>query len=73
MGKIEEMLLGNGLIMYSPDGTRSRIEGSILTNTLVVIGSDGRVTHRVERAANGVDLIAVNTRTNCVDMRFKAA
>lgn len=73
MGVLEEMLLRNGLIYRSPDGSSSRVEGSILSNSLVVINSEGRVTHRVERAANGVDLIAINTSTHCVDARFKAA
>ncbi|MCR5832697.1 MAG: hypothetical protein K6G36_02000 [Candidatus Saccharibacteria bacterium] len=66
------MLLRNGLIYRDSDGTVSHIEGSLLSNTLVVV-KNGRITHRVERAANGVDYIAVNTSTHCVDARFKAA
>ncbi len=72
MGKLEEMLLRNGLIYRSPDGSSSYIEGSLLSNTLVVRDSSGRTTHRIERAANGVDLVAINTSTNTVDMRIAA-
>lgn len=73
MGVLEEMLLRNGLIYRSPDGGSFRVEGSILSNSLVVIGSDGRVTHRVERASNGVDLIVRNMSTGCVEMRLSAS
>ncbi len=73
MGVLEEMLLRNGLIYRNPDGTSSYIEGSILSNSLVVRNSDGWVTHRVERAANGVDLVVRNMSTGCVEMRLSAA
>lgn len=73
MGVLEEMLLRNGLIYRSPDGSSSRVEGSILSNSLVVINSEGRITHRVERASNGVDLIVRNTSTGCVEMRLSAS
>lgn len=72
MGKIEEMLLRNGVIYRSPDGSSSYVEGSLLSNSLVVKDSSGRVTHRIERAANGVDLVAINTSTNTVDLRLAA-
>ena len=72
MGKIEEMLLRNGVIYHSPDGSSSYVEGSLLSNSLVVKDSSGRVTHRIERAANGVDLVAINTSTNTVDLRLAA-
>ena len=71
MGVLEEMLLSNGLIYRSSDGTSARIEGSLVSNSLVVV-QGGRVTHRVERASNGVDLVVVNTSTNHVDMRIAA-
>ncbi|MBR3246399.1 hypothetical protein IKF87_00740 [Candidatus Saccharibacteria bacterium] len=72
MGKIEEMLLKNGLIYRAPDGTKSYIEGSLLSNSLVVRNSSGWVTHRIERASNGVDFVVRNTSTGLVEMRVSA-
>ena len=72
MGVLEEMLLRNGLIYRGPDGSNARVEGSILSNSLVVV-QGGRVTHRVERASNGVDLVVRNTSTGCVEMRLSAS
>lgn len=72
MGYLEEMLLRNGMIYHSPDGSSSHIEGSLISNTLVVRNSSGWVTHRIERAANGVDLVVRNTSTGLVEMRIAA-
>ena len=72
MGHLEEMLLRNGLIYRAPDGSSSYIEGSILSNSLVVRNSSGWVTHRIERAANGVDLVVRSVSTGCVEMRIAA-
>lgn len=72
MGHLEEMLLRNGVIYRAPDGSSSYIEGSILSNSLVVRNSSGWVTHRIERAANGIDLVVRNTSTGCVEMRIAA-
>ena len=72
MAYVEEMLLRNGMIYHSPDGSSSHIEGSLLSNTLVVRDSSGWVTHRIERAANGVDLVVRNTSTGLVEMRIAA-
>ncbi len=72
MWKIEEMLLRDGLICRGSDGTTSYIEGSILSNTLVVRNSSGVITHRVERACNGVDLILRNCATGLEEMRLTA-
>ena len=72
MGKLEEMLLRNGVICHMPDGTSSYIEGSILSNSLCVRNSSGWVTHRIERASNGVDLVVRNTSTGLVEMRMAA-
>lgn len=72
MGYLEEMLLRNGLIYRSPDGSCSYIEGSLCSNSLVVRNSSGWVTHRIERACNGVDLVVRNMSTGCVDMRIAA-
>ncbi|MBQ9018105.1 hypothetical protein IJ118_03560 [Candidatus Saccharibacteria bacterium] len=72
MGCLEEMLIRNGLIYRAPDGTQSYLEGSLLSNTLVVRNSAGWVTHRVERACNGVDLVVRNVSTGCVEMRIAA-
>ena len=70
MGKLEEMLLRNGLIYHAPDGTSSYVEGSLVSNSLVVRTSSGWVTHRIERASNGVDLVVRNTSTGLVEMRM---
>lgn len=70
MGTLQEMLLKNGVIYHSPDGSSSYIEGSILTNSLVVRNSSGWVTHRIERSSNGVDLIVRNVSTGLVEMRL---
>ena len=72
MGKLEEMLLRNGVICHMPDGTSSYIEGSLVSNSLCVRNSSGWVTHRIERAANGVDLVVRNTSTGLVEMRMAA-
>ena len=72
MGYLEEMLLRNGVIYRAPDGSSSYLEGSILSNSLVVRNSSGWVTHRIERAANGVDLVVRNTSTGSVEMRIAA-
>lgn len=41
--------------------------------SLVVRDATGYATHRIEVAANGVDLIMINTRTNMVDQRIENA
>ena len=73
MGRLEEMLLRNGLLYTAPDGSQSYIEGSILSNSLVVRNGSGWVTHRIERASDGVDLVVRNEVTGCVEMRISAA
>ncbi len=73
MGHLEEMLVRNGLIYRAPDGSCSHIEGSILSNSLVIRNSSGWVTHRIERAANGVDLVVRNVSTGCVETRISAS
>ena len=72
MGALEEMLLRNGLIYRDGSGTTSYIEGSILSNSLVVRNSDGWVTHRIEKSSNGVDLVVRNVSTGMVEMRLNA-
>ncbi len=72
MGYLEEMLLKNGVIYRSPDGSSSYIEGSLVSNSLCVRNSSGWVTHRIERASNGVDLVVRNTSTGLVEMRVTA-
>ena len=72
MGYLEEMLIKNGVIYHSPDGTSSYIEGSLLSNSLCVRNSSGWVTHKIERASNGVDLVVRNTSTGLVEMRLAA-
>ena len=70
MGQLEEMLVRNGLIMRQPDGSTSYLEGSLLSNSLVIRNSSGWVTHRIERSSNGADLIVRNLSTGCVESRF---
>ena len=70
MGYLEEMLVRNGLIYRTPGGESSYLEGSLLSNSLVVRNSAGWVTHRVERACNGVDLVVRNVSTGMVEMRI---
>ena len=45
-------------------------EGSLVSNSLVVRDSSGWVTHRIERASNGVDLVVRNASTGFVEMRI---
>lgn len=70
MEYFKEMLLKNGVIYKSPDGHNSYIEGSLVSNSLVVRNSQGWVTHRIERAANGVDLVIRNISTGFIEMRI---
>lgn len=72
MGVIEEMLVRNGLILRQPDGSTSYIEGSILSNSLVIRDAHGWVTHRIERSANGADLVVRNVATGYVETRIDA-
>ena len=67
---LEEMLVSNGVICKMADGTTSHIEGSLVSNSLVVRDSSGWVTHRIERASNGVDLVVRNASTGFVEMRI---
>ena len=73
MGVLEEMLLKNGLILRQPDGTVLTVEGSVMGGSLVLRDRSGVVTHRVERAANGVDLVVRNIRTGYVETRLDAS
>ncbi len=70
MGYLEEMLIRNGVIYRAPDGSSSYIEGSLLSNSLVVRNSSGWVTHRIERSSNGVDLVVRNISTGLVETRL---
>ena len=72
MRYLEEMLLQNGVIYHSPDGTNSYIEGSLVSNSLVVRNSAGWVTHKIERASNGVDLVVRNVSTGLVETKIAA-
>lgn len=72
MGYLEEMLIRNGVIYRSSDGSNSYIEGSLVSNSLVVRNSSGWVTHRIERSTNGVDLVVRNTSTGLVEARISA-
>ncbi|MBQ3280100.1 hypothetical protein IJG92_00310 [Candidatus Saccharibacteria bacterium] len=71
MGKLEEMLLSNGVIYRGPEGS-AYIEGSILSNSLVVRNSSGWVTHKIEKSWDGVSLIVRNVSTGCVEFTLPA-
>ncbi|MBR3115763.1 hypothetical protein IKF30_00855 [Candidatus Saccharibacteria bacterium] len=71
MGYLEEMLVRNGVIYRTSDGNSSYIEGSLVSNSLVVRNSSGWVTHRIERATNGVDLVVRNVTTGLVETRVR--
>lgn len=71
--RLEEMLVSNGVICKMPDGTSSHIEGSLLSNSLVVRNTEGWVTHKIERSSNGVDLVVRNAITGLVEMRISSA
>ena len=66
---IRQMLLRNGLI--ANDG--SYVTDALISNALCICDRHGRVTHRIERAANGVDLVVRNVKTRMVDCRLKLA
>lgn len=72
MGVLEDMLVRNGVVYRNPDGTSAYLEGSLLSNSLVVRNSSGWVTHRVEKACNGVDLVVRNVSTGMIEMRIAA-
>lgn len=71
MGYLEEMLVRNGVIYRGPEGS-AYIEGSLVSNSLVVRNSAGWVTHKIEKACNGVDLVVRNVSTGCVECRISA-
>ena len=70
---MEEMLVRNGLVCRNPDGSSSYIEGSLVSNSLVVCDSTGRVTHKIKRAVNGVDFVVENYSTGAVEMRISGS
>ena len=69
MEVIKQMLLKNGLVMS--DG--SYLTDSLVSNQICVCDRTGYVTHRIEKASNGVDLVVRNCRTHLVDCRLKLA
>lgn len=72
MAKLEEMILSSGLIYRGPDGP-SYIEGSILSDSLVVRNSAGWVTHKIERSCSGSsDFVVRNVSTGLVEMKIAA-
>ena len=64
---LRQMLLRNGLI--SNDG--SYVTDAVLRGGLCVCDRHGHVTHRIEKASNGVDLIVRNCKTRLVDCRLR--
>lgn len=70
MPALEDMLVRNGVIVRGSDGSTSYIEGSLVSNSLVVRNSSGWVTHRIEKACNGVDLVVRNVSTGMVEARI---
>ena len=71
--RLEEMLVSNGVICKMADGSSSHIEGSLVSNSLVVRNSAGWVTHRIEKSSNGVDLVVRNISTGFVEMRISGS
>jgi len=69
MELIRQMLLRNGLI--ANDG--SYVTDAILRNELCVCDRRGRVTHRIERSSNGVDLVVRGVKSRLVECRLKLA
>ncbi len=69
MGKLEEMLLRSGLILRNGDGSRSYVEGSLLSNSLVVRNSNGMITHRIKQGTYG-DLLVINVSTGAIEERI---
>ena len=71
--RLEEMLVSNGVICKMADGSSSHIEGSLVSNSLVIRNSAGWVTHRIEKSSNGVDLVVRNISTGFVEMRISGS
>ena len=68
MDLIKQMLLRNGLI--TSDGY---ITDALIRNQICVCDRHGRVTHRIERASNGVDLVVLGAKSRMVECRLKLA
>ncbi|MBQ6396306.1 hypothetical protein IJH89_01825 [Candidatus Saccharibacteria bacterium] len=69
MDYLKDMLIRNGII--KDDG--SYLTDALVRNQICVCDRHGHVTHRIESAANGVDILAVNTKTRLADLRIKVA
>ena len=65
MSKLDEVLQA----ILQSEGGMSRIEGSLLSDNLVIRNKDGWVTHRIEKGVFG-DLIVRNVSTG---MAIRAA
>ena len=63
---IKQSLLRAGIL--TPGGY---INDALVTNNACVCDSHGNVTHRIETAANGVDLLVVNKKTGRYDLRIQ--
>ncbi|MBR0467296.1 hypothetical protein IJJ53_00045 [Candidatus Saccharibacteria bacterium] len=72
MGKLEEMLLRNGLILNMPGKGTFRIENSSIYNRLVAYDSSGNAAYKIVPAANGVDILVEDYHTGKVEMRLAA-
>ena len=72
MGKLEEMLLRNGLIAKIPGEGTFTVEDSSVYNRLVVYDSHGNAVYKVVKAANGVDMLLEDYHTSAVVMRLAA-
>ncbi|MBQ3464369.1 hypothetical protein IJH27_00840 [Candidatus Saccharibacteria bacterium] len=67
MDVLRDMLIRNGLI--GDDG--SYLTDALISNQICICDRSGRVTHRIEKAVNGVDLVVRNTSTHLVDLRLR--
>ena len=72
VGKLEEMLLRNGLILNMPGKGTFRIENSSIYNRLVAYDSSGNAAYNIVPAANGVDILVEDYHTGKVEMRLAA-
>ncbi len=62
-------MLRNGVIKFG----EYRISGAAVTNNLVVYDRQGNLTHRIERATLGDDIIVRDVRSGLAIMRFKVS
>ena len=65
MDFIKNMLVRNGILTSG-----GYIDDALVSNRACVRDAHGWVTHHIERAANGVDVLVVNASTGRIDCRI---